>query len=86
MPPVVIDRSIPYGAMRLLVARTPDGRTCLGLYSGPAARSPIVFLEVALPAVDALERGELSLYALLATRGPGRVLEVRAADLCVAMV
>jgi hypothetical protein len=70
---LAIDRSIPYGAMRLLVARTPEGRPCLGLHSGPSARSPLVFIEVSTAALAALERGELGLLALLGNCSPDSV-------------
>jgi len=50
--PVVIDRTIPYGDLQVLVAHDAEQRRFLGLKTGPAHFGDFVFLQVAPHTVD----------------------------------
>ena len=76
MHTVVIDRTIHYGDVKLMVASDPDDRCFIGLNLSRGQRGNVVFIEVAPQTIDALEAGEVDLYTVIRERGIGLVVEL----------
>jgi hypothetical protein len=71
--PVVIDRTIPYGDLQVLVAHDAEQRRFLGLKTGPAHFGDFVFLQVAPHTVDEIAAQAVPLYTVINERRVGLV-------------
>jgi hypothetical protein len=64
--PLAIERVILYGDVRVVVARSPEAETLMGVKSAPGPQGRYVFLPVDADEVDDFEDGEVSLYHVIA--------------------
>lgn len=73
MPPVVIDRTLHYGDVKILVAHDEDERCFIGLNTSPRLRGTWVFIEVHPATVDQLEALTVDLHTVVTERRLGSV-------------
>lgn len=73
MHPVVIDRTIRYGDVRILVARDDAQRSFVALNTGVRQQGRFVFLQVEPSTIDELEALSVDLHTLVTRRCTGLI-------------
>jgi hypothetical protein len=73
--PVVIDRTIPYGGVEVLVARDAEQRRFVGFNTGPARFGEFVFLQVAPQTIEDIEAHAVPLHTVITERRLGMVFQ-----------
>ena len=75
MHALAIEKTIPYGDVKLVVAGDPQARTFIGVGLGHGRRGNLVFIQVHPDTVQELEAGAVDLYTVIRQRGVGAVFE-----------
>jgi hypothetical protein len=83
--PVVIDRTIPYGDLQLLVAHDAEQRRFVGLKTGPAQRGDFVFMQVAPHTVDEIAAQVVPLFTVIDEHRTGLVFRAERQQVLLAM-
>ena len=75
MHALAIEKTIPYGDVKLVVAGDPLARTFIGVGLGHGRHGNLVFIEVHPDTVLELEAGTVDLHTVIRQRGVGEVFE-----------
>jgi hypothetical protein len=73
MPRVIVEKSIPYGDVSVVLAHDLDGRLFVGVGLGHGSR--FAFIHVDKVTAQELERREVDLFTVISERGLGLVFE-----------